>query len=157
MNYMCFQCLERKPPEAFRLRKSVTTGKQYRGGVCRACFGAKANTWRKNNPDKVRKYNAFQKSKNPEYDKRRAIESHFIRKFGITTVERDQMLADQGGVCAICNIDEATGKGWCVDHCHKTGKIRAILCSHCNTMLGHAKDNPETLRAAAVYLEMFKW
>ena len=40
-----------------------------------------------------------------------------------------------------------------VDHCHKTGKIRGLLCSTCNLMIGNAYDNPEILRSGANYLE----
>ena len=39
-----------------------------------------------------------------------------------------------------------------VDHEHSTGVVRGLLCTNCNTMLGHAKDNPDTLRAGIDYL-----
>lgn len=81
-------------------------------------------------------------------------------KFGMSVHEYDAMHVEQGGVCAICKEPE-TGKSrgseatrlLAVDHNHRTGKIRALLCASCNTMLGLAKDNPSTLKAAIEYLK----
>lgn len=88
-----------------------------------------------------------------------------VRNYNISLTEYAQMFASQNGVCAICNQPE-TGKipsrksdqsasrvrDLSVDHCHKTGKIRQLLCNSCNHMLGEAKDNEEILLAAADYL-----
>lgn len=71
-------------------------------------------------------------------------------KYGITRVERDAMLESQGGVCAICLTPPVVPH---VDHNHSTGAVRSILCIHCNTLLGHAKEDPARLRAAIAYLE----
>jgi hypothetical protein len=81
------------------------------------------------------------------------------RYYGITGEDYGRMLADQRGVCAICNEPETavtpngTPKVMHVDHDHETGGVRALLCGNCNAMLGHAKDSPATLRAAADYIE----
>lgn len=80
------------------------------------------------------------------------------RYYGMTGEEYGAMLADQKGVCAICEQPETAmfngrPKVMHVDHDHATGQIRALLCGSCNGMLGLAKDKPETLRAAAIYLE----
>lgn len=56
----------------------------------------------------------------------------------------------QAGRCYGCM---ASGVVLRVDHCHKTGIVRGLLCGHCNLTLGHAKDNPETLRRLMAYLE----
>ncbi len=75
-------------------------------------------------------------------------------KYGITLEQRDAMLADQGGCCAICKTTEpGRGKAWNVDHCHATGQVRGLLCVRCNFVRGHAKDNVDVLVNAAVYLE----
>lgn len=77
-----------------------------------------------------------------------------VRHFGITKADYDAMLAAQGGTCATCNATRShRGFSLSVDHCHDTGKVRGLLCSHCNQGLGHAKDDPERLRGMASYLE----
>jgi hypothetical protein len=65
------------------------------------------------------------------------------------------MLEAQYNKCALCLTPLLKTRS-VVDHCHTTGEVRAVLCLLCNTMLGAARDNPETLRAAAKYLELFK-
>lgn len=85
----------------------------------------------------------------------------FKTQFGITLDQYEKLLRRQKGVCAICGC-EAVGsprrggekrRGGSVDHDHKTGQVRGILCGLCNLMLGHAKDRPDVLRAAADYLD----
>lgn len=85
---------------------------------------------------------------------------HYGRKhnYGMTGEEYGAMMAAQKGVCAICARPETamlrgTPKTMHVDHDHETGQLRSLLCGACNGMLGLAKDNPATLRAAADYLE----
>ena len=75
------------------------------------------------------------------------------RNYGLGVDEFDAMLAAQGGRCAICRTDEPGGKGWHVDHNHKTGAVRGILCSGCNTGIGLLRDDPALLRDAAAYIE----
>ena len=64
------------------------------------------------------------------------------------------MFEEQGGRCAICSTEEPGGNGnhFSVDHNHKTGKVRALLCNHCNTGLGKFQDDPDLLRIAQLYL-----
>lgn len=72
---------------------------------------------------------------------------------------RAELAKQQGDLCAICNSPETTkgrsGKIWnlSVDHCHKTGKVRALLCTKCNILIGTANENLEILRAAIEYLQ----
>ena len=73
---------------------------------------------------------------------------HLRRRYGITGEEADAMLAEQGGVCAICEVAPAVH----VDHDHATGAVRALLCFNCNGGLGQFKDDPALLRAAAEYV-----
>ena len=77
--------------------------------------------------------------------------------YKITLSEYQKMHDAQGGVCLICG-NEQTGRGkknnqLAVDHNHKTGKIRGLLCTNCNTGIGNLRDSIEMLQKAIKYLE----
>lgn len=74
------------------------------------------------------------------------------RKYGITVKVYDTMLAEQNGKCTVC--DATPGKRrLCVDHDHTTGKVRELLCNHCNAALGQVDDNIEILTNLIAYLK----
>jgi hypothetical protein len=82
------------------------------------------------------------------------------RKYGITLDQWVEKYAAQGFACEICKrkLKIMGGSGNDVDvahtdHCHASGQVRGILCRNCNTMLGVARDQVETLMNAAIYLE----
>jgi len=74
------------------------------------------------------------------------------KKFGISLDEYNQLYKKQNGLCAICGNPE-NGKKLSIDHCHKTDKIRGLLCQCCNWGLGSFKDNPKLLNKAIEYLQ----
>jgi hypothetical protein len=85
----------------------------------------------------------------------RAIEHRRIeRVYGITHAERDLLLARQGNRCAICRTDTPRGrrKEWNIDHDHRTGAVRGLLCNSCNGAIGLLKDDPDIIVRAAEYL-----
>lgn len=71
-------------------------------------------------------------------------------KYGITDQEFETMLTGQNNRCLIC-LSEFADKPH-VDHCHTTGRVRGILCYHCNVGLGHFKDDTQALQRAIEYL-----
>tara|TARA_R110002153_G_scaffold1367_4_gene7050 strand:- start:460 stop:729 length:270 start_codon:yes stop_codon:yes gene_type:complete len=72
-------------------------------------------------------------------------------RYGIELEEYDKMLEEQGGLCYIC--EEPPGKSpLSVDHCHKDGTIRGLLCHNCNHGLGKFKDNIVLMYRAITYL-----
>lgn len=74
--------------------------------------------------------------------------------FNITTVEYERIKEYQNSGCAICGFKPApTQSRLAIDHNHKSGLIRGLLCSFCNRALGRFKDNVEFLKRAAAYLE----
>ncbi|MFI1729783.1 endonuclease VII domain-containing protein [Streptomyces acidicola] len=75
------------------------------------------------------------------------------RKYGLTAEEIDVLIKEQQGVCCICLAAPAEH----VDHCHKTGRVRGVLCFNCNSGLGLLRDDPEAAYRAADYLEGNAW
>jgi Recombination endonuclease VII len=73
-------------------------------------------------------------------------------KYGITQELFDKALQNQQFNCAICRQAFSDSIRVFVDHCHKTGKVRGLVCFHCNTGLGHFKDDTELLKKAIEYL-----
>lgn len=79
------------------------------------------------------------------------------RHYGLKRPEYDRMLADQGGVCAICGTDNwGNNRGPSVDHDHVTGKIRGLLCANCNSSLGFLRDSIEVATRVVQYLRRHK-
>ena len=96
------------------------------------------------------------------YQKNKDKHKDFVlkRKFGITLDEYNQLLKEQGDVCAICGRKERYKhhqngeiKKLSVDHDHKTGKVRGLVCTNCNAVLGYAQDNLLILIKGVKYLK----
>ena len=125
---------------------------------------AKQKKYREEHRDQVRminkKYQETHRDKvhgwNNKYNvahKKEKHSKHLQRSYGISLKDYDALLDAQGGRCLICQTLDSTPHGrFCVDHCHKTGKIRGLLCVRCNSGLGHFKDSPDLLLTAAKYL-----
>jgi len=76
------------------------------------------------------------------------------RVYGISVELFESLLAAQHGRCAICGTGRPGGghNRWHVDHAHRSGDVRGILCNNCNVGLGYFRDAAELLEAAAKYL-----
>jgi hypothetical protein len=112
--------------------------------------------WREKNPERAkqfaRDYHAANRAEIVERNKWYKLE----KQFGLTKEAFFEMLETQGMSCACCGTTDPLtrgGKTWCVDHCHTSGKVRGILCSHCNTGLGMARDSIPMLEAWIKYLQ----
>jgi hypothetical protein len=72
-------------------------------------------------------------------------------RYHITATDYDAMHKSQGGKCAICGRTNRA-RNLDVDHCHKTGRVRGLLCSACNRAIGCLDDSVERAIGAAKYL-----
>ena len=132
-------------------------GTKSRSSHCKECNRNKPSYqrdyWQKPE-NKARKKVSAHKSyiRNKSKISERARERVYKTKFGITIKKYDEMLEKQHGVCKICGRPPSS-KRHHVNHDHKTGRVRSILCTNCNMMLRAAKDDPTILRLAAIYLE----
>ena len=104
-------------------------------GLCRAHY---AKSYRKNGG-----------GRRPTAPQRRR--SWLRNRYGLTEAEYDEMLAAQGGLCAIC-LGEGDRRGLTVDHAHGAGDVRGILCHPCNIALGLLDDSEDRLMMAVSYL-----
>lgn len=76
-----------------------------------------------------------------------------LATYGLVLGQYDLLKASQNGTCALCQRATGATKKLAVDHDHKSGFVRGLLCSLCNNILGHARDNPEFFLRAAQYLK----
>lgn len=132
---------------------------------CRVCHNHIAKLHREKNPDassqaSLRWYYKHKeeykqifcerqrkrREKNPEYNKNIQLKS----KYNIDLETYKTMVIEQNHLCKICNKHT---NSLVIDHCHKTNKIRGLLCTQCNTGLGLFKDNPSFLMSAIRYLK----
>lgn|SRR5260221_3465328 len=84
-------------------------------------------------------------------------ERYILIQFGLSSVEYREIKKAQNNVCALCMDPPPNTHPFrlVVDHNHETGRVRALLCSPCNKMLGFARDSLEILDRAAVYLRKY--
>ncbi len=90
---------------------------------------------------------------------RRCTKDSVLRKrYSISIDDYELMLSQQQNSCAICSTNNPGGPklDFVVDHCHRTGVVRGLLCNHCNTGLGKLGDTIESLTSALNYLKANK-
>jgi hypothetical protein len=169
----CTKCGEVKSADQFA--KSL----RYKSGLypsCKDCNNADDRKRYQENREviKAKKLGAYYD--NLEHNRKRSLgyyydhreqsslrnRSYYLKtKFGITLEQYQEMFDAQGGVCAVCGKPETsksnTGddKLLAVDHDHKTGKVRGLLCHKCNAGIGHFDDNESLLDKAIRYLRKF--
>lgn len=152
----CSGCGEEKPlaESYFATYKLKLAGKSRKvrrfRKRCRECVRLTERQWREKNLEASRQIN-----RESETRRRADTRRHdylLRRKYGITSEDYATALDVQGGGCAICG-KPPTNRRLSVDHDHKTGKVRGLLCMSCNRGLGTYKDNSANLRKAAEYLD----
>lgn len=141
----CTKCGKYKKNNAFYKDK---TKKNKLSTYCQVCSKVKERTKRKLQPHKT-KLTDWQ---------------YFLKKnYDITPEEYNRMLKSQNGVCAICGepeiqIDKRSNvkRRLAIDHDHKTGEIRGLLCIRCNVFVGRIDNNPTVLQSVIHYLGKHK-
>ena len=132
----CYGCETIKPLTEFYKNRDGRKGFKSR---CKACVSIRRGTYQ-------REYDASHKCE---------ARDRWLKRYGITQADYDRMLKTQGGRCAICRSTDTRSKNsdrFDVDHDHKSGKVRGLLCRGCNTGLGKFKDNPHFMWTAIEYL-----
>lgn len=105
--------------------------------------------------EEYKSLNEFHKNKGNEYGastycKLCRMERHYIDKYGVKKEEVLSQKEKQENKCGICQ--QLLGEKYCVDHNHRTNKVRGIICFKCNQVLGYSGDNIDILAKAIEYL-----
>ncbi len=134
--------------------------KHRHGSVCDDCFRIYHREWCRRNREKVAGY-AHRRYEKTKYQKPERLKDYQfranIRRFGLTVEGYARRLQEQNFVCAICGCEETakakSGTKWrlAIDHCHRTGRIRGLLCWKCNINL-HKLEESGWLEKALRYL-----
>jgi len=130
---ICTRCKKEQPFSEFH-NKKTRNGNPGKCSQCRSCAG---------------------EVKRLRYDPAKQREKMLKQTFGITSETYNRMFKLQGESCAICGTTEfnySRGKRPHIDHCHQTGKVRGLLCGHCNIGIGQFFDNVSFLEKAIQYL-----
>jgi len=96
------------------------------------------------NREKINSAERRRRAENPQAFR----ETKLRHRYGITHEQYAALLESQDGLCALCRERAAVD----IDHDHKTGKVRAMLCRACNIGIGFFQENADLLRAAIEYL-----
>jgi len=151
----CRTCKIDKSLDNFYKFKKSKDGLEYR---CKECCNVRSRAYQLKNPDKTR-------SRNRKWLRLNRVKSKGYKlkaSYDLTMENYNKMLIEQNGVCAVCKNPENTKhRSGCtnrlsVDHNHTTGKIRQLLCTRCNSLIGMSKENISTLLAAVDYLRKFE-
>lgn len=143
----CTQCRGVKPIDQFFRTGFHPSGKEKRRGNCKDCAKKDTAEWRKKNRAHYNKYMGEWRGKNP--DKVRLME--IKRDYGLSAEEYLKMIESQNNKCKICSSGPKGKRPLVIDHCHKTGKIRGLLCYRCNRAIV-ILDDKEHMEKAIAYL-----
>lgn len=84
------------------------------------------------------------------------LQSYYTRNYGMTKAQWMDLFDSQKGACAICGKHQSElSKKLCVDHDHVSGRVRGLICTPCNLIVGNAMDDPSILQRAIVYMKSF--
>ena len=111
--------------------------------------------WRDKNRSKLAGYARKYRDKYPDKAKLASRRSD-LKKYGLTLDQYEEMLLVQKKCCRICGVhQDQLPQALHVDHCHLTNRVRALLCSSCNHLIGNSRENENILHAAIEYLRFF--
>lgn len=148
----CTHCLEIKEVSEFSKDKYKSTGRRSR---CKECNKIDHKRRYENDQEgqrnRSKEYKQKLRNEFPEKLKESQRKSALKKNYNMTLEEYNLKLKEQNGVCAICKTPP-NKKQLAVDHCHKTGKNRKLLCANCNTALGLLYDDLNIITSLKNYI-----
>jgi hypothetical protein len=145
---VCSKCGAEKPSSYFYSRK---TSKDGLSSWCRQCTQDDHKEWKKRNRGKVRKQKREWRRRS---DPTKRFDSFF--RYGVTKEWYDTKLAEQGGGCVLCGIKESGKNRFHIDHDHRTGCNRGILCALCNHTIERLESVEDWAAKAQQYLDRYE-
>lgn len=152
LNAYCHPCQKEFAKESYeRNRESRNARNRMRWQQNKEKYSVAQKSYMAKNKDKI--------NENRRNNREKLSQNSWIagikRRYNLSPEVYEEMLAAQGGGCAICATENpwARSKRFAVDHDHKTGLVRSLLCHPCNRGLGTFSDDAELLRRAAKYLD----
>jgi hypothetical protein len=120
-----------------------------RQSYCKICNDEQIKIYYSNNRERILEYKKNWQKRNPGYKTKYTR----LKVYGLTNIQFERILKNQDFKCAVCRdlLDLKKPKSICVDHCHKTGIVRGILCFGCNTAEGNLRT-PEIAQRMADYM-----
>jgi len=132
--------------------KCGETDRSPSNGSCQPCNRARAERFRKANPEIASSRTAAWQRRNPDAGRN----ARYLRKYGISLPEYLRLVREQEGCCAGCGAEPFLGdKNLDVDHDHKTGKVRGLLCGDCNRAVGLLQDSSVVASRIVKYLNRY--
>lgn len=152
---VCTKCKKERYHFDFHVDRSKKDGHH---SICSFCHSKRNKEKRATDPEFVkrcRERSRQYRKDHPEKCRRGVRNATLKKKYGIGVDEYDKILREQRGTCAICDrTDSGVGHpNLHVDHNHKTGGVRGLLCQPCNTAIGMFRDKTALLKNAIAYLE----
>ena len=127
---VCTKCNESKPHTDF-YKRGERNNKQRTKSYCKVC---------------AIKINKYYVEQNPY--------NWITKRYNVSLEIAKDLYMRSMKTCDICGVEwDGTKERLCIDHDHTTGKVRGVLCKHCNHVLGHSKDSVTILKSAVEYLE----
>lgn len=142
----CSKCLVMKPVDQFLRRDGPGTGCQ---SACKDCYYGKIKQYYRDHPEariRIRERSRQFRKDHPEKELHRRI-----RSYGISGEQYAEMVSRSQGCCEACGQPPGL-KGLHIDHDHKTGEVRGLLCRECNVALGCVHDRVRRLHGLISYL-----
>ncbi|MBP7709873.1 MAG: endonuclease VII domain-containing protein [Rickettsiales bacterium] len=131
---ICTKCGCEKPISYFHKMRDT------KRSDCKECRNSYLREWSRKNPEKKR-------------------EQKYRTRYGITLKQYEELLALQNHTCAICGKGEHVRKNdkyFLVDHCHKTGEVRGLLCHRCNQAIAQLNEDPSSSLRLIKYIFLHK-
>ena len=145
----CKKCKTNKNLSEFYRDKLKQDG---RVDTCKVCASVYYRKHYQLNKDKYREWQIKNRNKDLEKYRKYYRDYQLKKNFNLTPEQYESMFDKQDRKCAICKREKSKSR-MAVDHCHKTGKIRGILCLYCNRGLGLFQDDIELLKISIKYLK----